>query len=118
LAPEPDPPRPAASDWPALLGEQEGWPGELERLEPMRWPAVDPAPQPCEPFRSSRFSRNTLTAGFDDGLVCSLPDQLPQGAFELQVGCRLDADHFRQVSLIYDTQQRLTAWELRRFRRP
>jgi hypothetical protein len=34
------------------------------------------------------------------------------------VGCRLDADHFQQVSLTYDTKQRLTAWELRRFRRP
>ncbi|MBC1261293.1 hypothetical protein FQK07_08395 [Synechococcus sp. BSF8S] len=118
LAPEPDPPRPAASDWRALLAEQEGWPGELERLEPHRWPAADGEPQPCEPFHGSQFSSNDLTAGFADGLLCSLPEQLPEGAFALQVGCRLDADHFQQVSLTYDTKQRLTAWELRRFRRP
>jgi hypothetical protein len=126
LAAEPDPARPAASDWRALLAEQEGWPGELERLEPQRWPAADPEPQPCAPFHSRQFSGHgisadpsaCITAGFADGLICSLPEVLPQGAFALQVGCRLDADHFQQVSFHYDSQQRLTAWELRRFRRP
>jgi len=125
LAAEPDPARPAASDWWALLAEQEGWPGELERLEPQRWPAADPEPQPCDPFRSSQFGDGIsadpgacISAGFADGLICSLPEVVPQGAFALQVGCRLDADHFQQVSLHYDSRQRLTAWELRRFRRP
>jgi len=64
------------------------------------------------------FALHECTAGFADGLVCSLPEQLPGGAFVLQVGCRLDADHFHQVSLRFDAAQRLTAWELRRFRRP
>lgn len=118
LAPEPDPPRPAASDWRALLAEQEGWPGELERLEPGHWPAADPQPRPCSPFHSTQFSGHDLSAGFADGLVCSVPETLPAGAFALQVGCRLDAEHFQQVSLHYDSQQQLTAWELRRFQSP
>jgi hypothetical protein len=58
------------------------------------------------------------TAGFVDGLVCSLPEHLPDGAFTLPVGCRLDADHFHLVSHRFDATQRLTAWELRRFHRP
>ncbi len=118
LAPRPDPPRPPAGDWRAVLAEQEGWPGQLERLEPHHWPATDPEPLSCEPFRPDSFCCGSLNAGFADGLLCSLPEQLPPGAFRLEVGCRFDADHFHQVSLLHDAEQRLTAWELRRFRRP
>ncbi|MCP9886877.1 hypothetical protein KBY96_02865 [Cyanobium sp. ATX 6A2] len=113
-----DPPRPPATAWRQLLAEQEGWPGSVERLEPHRWPAEDPPPQPCAPFRAAHFALHERTAGFADGLVCSLPEQLPAGAFVLQVGCRLDAERFHQVSLRFDGDQRLAAWELRRFRRP
>jgi hypothetical protein len=113
-----DPARPAAGAWRELLAEQEGWPGRLERLEPGRWPTEDPQPQPCAPFRAAHFALHERTAGFADGLVCSLPEQLPAGEFVLQVGCRLAADRFHQLSLCFDGAQRLTAWELRRFRRP
>ncbi len=113
-----DPARPAASDWRGLLAEQEGWPGSVERIEPHRWPAEDPSPRPCGAFRAADFALHEPTAGFVDGLVCSVPEQLPAGAFVLQAGCRLDPDTFHQVSLHFDTDQRLTAWELRRFRRP
>ncbi|MEO1002112.1 MAG: hypothetical protein AAFX65_03260 [Cyanobacteria bacterium J06638_7] len=113
-----DPARPAATDWRALLAEQEGWEGTLERLEPQRWPAEDPPPQPCDPFRADQFALHGRTAGFADGLLCSLPEQLPAGAFVLQVGCRLDPGRFHQLSLRYGADQRLAGWELRRFRRP
>ncbi len=113
-----DPARPAAAAWQSVLAEQEGWPGTLESLTPGAWPCEDPQPQPCAPFRAADFACHGLTAGFADGLLCSLPEQLPAGAFVLQVGCRLNADHFHQVSLRFDAAQRLRAWELRRFRRP
>ncbi|MEX1317687.1 MAG: hypothetical protein AB1Z22_11270 [Synechococcaceae cyanobacterium] len=113
-----DPARQAVSDWRELLAEQEGWPGSVERLEPHRWPAEDPSPRPCTPFSAAGFALHERTAGFADGLVCSLPELLPAGAFVLQAGCRLDPDTFHQVSLRFDTDQRLAAWELRRFRRP
>lgn len=113
-----DPARPVVSDWRQLLAEQEGWPGSVECLEPHRWPAEDPPPRPCAPFSAADFALHEPTAGFADGLVCSVPEQLPAGAFVLQAGCRLDPDTFHQVSLRFDTDQRLTVWELRRFRRP
>ncbi|MEB3263110.1 MAG: hypothetical protein VKJ66_01925 [Synechococcus sp.] len=113
-----DPPRPSAADWQPLLAEQEGWSGQLERLEPHRWPEGDPEPRPCEPFSASAFATQPLTAGFADGLVCSVPERLPTAAFTLQVGCRLGPDRFHQVSLVFDAEQCLRAWELRRYRRP
>jgi hypothetical protein len=113
-----DPARPAASSWRRLLAEQEGWPGTVERLEPHRWPGEDPPARPCAPFRAGDFVLHGCTAGFADGLLCSVPEQLPTGAFVLQVGCRLDPDTFHQVSLRFGGDQRLAAWELRRFRRP
>ncbi|MFM7676764.1 MAG: hypothetical protein ACKO5F_14570 [Synechococcus sp.] len=113
-----DPPRPSASAWEPLLAEQEGWPGQLERLEPHRWPEQDPEPKTYEPFSAAGFACHPLTVGFADGLVCSVPEVLPAGAFTLQVGCRLAPHRFHQVSLVFDGEQRLRAWELRRFRRP
>jgi len=49
--------------------------------------------------------------------VCSVPEQLSTGAFALQVGCLLSPQHFTQVSLLFDAQQQLCRWELRRFQR-
>jgi len=113
-----DPPRSAVGDWKSVLAEQEGWPGTLEVLNPGIWPDDIPTAEPCAPFRLDDFALHERTAGFVDGLVCSLPEQLPGGAFLLQLGCRFEADHFNQVSLRFDAAQRLSAWELRRFRRP
>lgn len=51
-----------------------------------------------------------------DGLVCSVPAQLPHGAFPLQVGCLLSPQLLTQVSMLFDGEQQLCRWELRRFR--
>ncbi|MFZ0407743.1 MAG: hypothetical protein WAM11_06500 [Cyanobium sp.] len=115
LAEPPDPPRPTASDSMALLEQQRGWPGRLENLEPGRWPAEPIEPQECEPFAPQAFALHPLTVGFADGLVCSVPEWLPQGAFSLQVGCRLAPDRFDQLSLQVDPGGRLNRWERRRF---
>ena len=50
-----------------------------------------------------------------DGLVFSVPEQVPEGAFQLQIGARLAADLFQQISILFDAEGRLTAWERRRF---
>ena len=110
-----DPERPPRGDVRQHLAELEGWPGQLDRLVPGQWPAEDPEPLASEPFHADSFLNGNLVAGFDDGLLCSLPDSLPAGAFQLQVGCRLREGCFDQVSLGYDGQQRLTGWERRRF---
>ena len=114
LSPNPEPPRPTASAA-ALLEQPRGWPGQLERLAPGAWADHDPTPQACERFDPQAFACHPLTAAFADGLVCSVPEQLPGGAFALQVGCLLSPQQFTQVSLHFDSQQQLSRWELRRF---
>lgn len=101
-----------------LLAAVAGWPGTDESLEPHAWPADPPPPQPCDPFDPAAFAGAGRTAAFADRLVCAVPEQLPAGAFRLEVGCRLALDAFSQVSLLFDDQQRLQQWQLRRFRPP
>jgi hypothetical protein len=115
LSPDHEPPRPTPSAA-ALLEQPRGWPGQLESLEPGAWPHHNPTPQACDRFDPQAFACHPLTAAFADGLVCSVPEQLPNGAFALQVGCLLSPQHFTQVSLLFDAQQQLSRWELRRFR--
>lgn len=114
----PRPPRP----WQQLLAEQLGWPGLLERLEPGAWPSHDLQPEPCDPFDPGPFLQELpgggmpLVAGCVDGLVFAVPEQLPAGAFRLEVGCRLAADRFDRISITFGADQRLQAWERRIFR--
>lgn len=115
LADPPDPARPDRGDALALLESQRGWSGSLETLVPQRWPVDPPPPSPCAPFDPQAFAIHPLTAAFADGLVCSLPEWLPQGAFTLQVGCRLTPERFDQLSLQLDGAGRLSAWQRRRF---
>jgi len=116
LVDHPDPARPDPGSFQALLESQRGWSGSLETLLPHQWPADPPPVQPCAPFEPQDFALHPLTAAFADGLVCSVPEWLPQGAFVLQVGCRLAPERFDQISLRVDAEGRLSAWERRRFR--
>ncbi|MEB3307376.1 MAG: hypothetical protein VKK98_04395 [Cyanobacteriota bacterium] len=121
LAAAAEPPRPQRP-WQELLAEQRGWPGLLERLEPGVWPCHDPQPECCTPFNPGVFLEKLpggglpLVAGCVDGLVFAVPEWLPAGAFDLQVGCRLAADRFDLISITFGADQRLQAWERRRFR--
>ena len=120
LSPAAEPPRPRRP-WQEVLAEQRGWPGLLERLEPGAWPSCDPRPEPCEPFEPGLFLQERpggglpLVAGCVDGLVFAVPEVLPAAAFRLQVGCRLAADRFDLISIVFGDDQRLRAWERRRF---
>jgi len=109
-----DPPRPGL-DAGELLASQRGWPGRLETLVPGHWPADPPVPEPCEAFAPEAFALHPLTHAFADRLICSLPEWLPDGAFTLQVGCRLGPERFDQLSVRVDREGRLAAWERRRF---
>lgn len=120
LSPVAEPARPQRP-WHELVAEQRGWPGLLERLEPGSWPSRDPRAEPCEPFDPGLFLQELpggglpLVAGCVDGLVFAVPEVLPAGAFRLQVGCRLAADRFDLISIAFGDDQRLRAWERRRF---
>jgi len=89
-----------------LLRDLEAWPGERE-VYPQEQPT------PCEPFSAEQFAIHPLTATFVDGLICFVPEWLPQGAFRLHIGCRTSADAFQQISLVFDSQQELELCERR-----
>jgi hypothetical protein len=120
LSPAAEPPRPQRP-WQEVLAEQRGWPGQLEQLEPGAWPSFDPRLEPCEPFDPDLLALERpggglpLVAGCVDGLVFAVPEVLPAAAFRLQVGCRLAADRFDLISIAFGDDQRLRAWERRRF---
>jgi hypothetical protein len=118
-----EPPRPLRP-WADLLAGQQGWPGVVERLQPHDWPSHDPPAEPCAPFDAALFLAGQPSgappqvAACVDGLVFAVPEQLPAGAFSLQVGCRLAADRFDLVSIHFGADQRLVCWERRHFRAP
>ena len=93
-----------------LLKDLEGWPGERECY---------PHEQltPCEPFAAEQFAIHPLTATFVDGLICSVPEWLPEEAFRLHIGCRTGADAFQQINLVFDAHQQLELCERRLYRR-
>ena len=108
-AKEQDPARPEQTPE-QLLRDLEGWPGEQEC-----WPHEQLTP--CEPFSAEQFAIHPLTASFVDGLICSVPEWLPEGAFRLQIGCRTSADAFQQINLVFDAHQQLELCERRLYRR-
>lgn len=116
LTTPPDPPRGSAQDAWTLLAAQRGWPGQLERLRPEAESGEPPPPEACAPFAPEAFALHPVTAAFADGLVCSVPEWLPEEAFTLQVGCRLGEGRFDQISLQFNPEGRLECWERRRFR--
>jgi hypothetical protein len=104
-APSQEPPRPIQPPE-QLLQSMQGWPGTRQC-----WP--DERIDPCEPFSAEQFAIHPLTATFVDGLICSVPEHLHQGAFKLQIGCRTSADAFQQINLIFNEQQSLELCERR-----
>ena len=72
---------------------------------------------PCEQFAAEQFAIHPLTATFVDGLICSVPEWLPEGAFRLHIGCRTSADAFQQINLVFDAHQQLELCERRLYRR-
>ena len=50
-----------------------------------------------------------------DGLVFSVPSEIPQQPFSLEIGARLGVALFQQISIHFDASGQLMAWERRRF---
>lgn len=89
-----------------LLQSLQGWQGTREC-----WP--DERIDPCDVFSAEQFAVHPLTATFVDGLICSVPEQLPRGAFRLHIGCLTSAKTFQQINLVFDEQQQLERCERR-----
>ena len=51
-----------------------------------------------------------------DGLVFSVPSEIPNEPFSLEIGGRLSPALFQQISIHFDVSGQLKAWERQRFR--
>ena len=111
----PEPLRHGVQNSEALLQSLQGWRGEQQVLRPGE--TGEPShPADVEPFAASAFACHGLTPGFSDGLICSIPVQLPSGAFRLEVGCLVAANLFERLSVVYGADQKLQRWERSRYR--
>ena len=67
-------------------------------------------------FNSSQLLHNDCSAVMPDGLVFSVPSEIPKQPFSLEIGGLLSAALFQQISIHFDAFGQLMAWERRRFR--
>ena len=67
-------------------------------------------------FDPIQLLHNDCSAVMPDGLVFSVPSELPNEPFSLEIGGRLGAALFQQISIHFDPSGQLMAWERRRFR--
>lgn len=113
---DPEPERPTDETPEALLAPIQGWRGERQTLRPqagVKGQAENAAPLVFEP---SQLLHNNCSAAMPDGLVFSVPREIPEQAFSLEIGGRLSAELFQQISIHFDASCQLKAWERRRFR--
>ncbi|MGB1776402.1 MAG: hypothetical protein ACPHGV_08705 [Synechococcus sp.] len=113
-----DPDRPTCGTPEALLAPLRGWTGTLQSVVPTPGAAGQvTAAQPVV-FAPESFLRHPCSAVFPDGLVASIPERLPEGPFQLEIGALLAPDLFQQISIQVNAAGQLTCWERRRFQPP
>ena len=114
-APAPEPERPVFMTAEEMLAPLMGCSGVAETLRPQPGCISQvSAPQPSV-FVTDQFMRHEITTVMQDALVFSVPEYLPKGAFQLEIGGLLDVGLFHQLSIVFDTSGRLTTWVHRRF---
>ena len=98
-----------------MLAPLRGWSGVAETFRPQ--PGCIGQVSAAQPsvFVPDQFMRHEKTAVMPDGLVFSVPEHLPEGAFQLEIGGLLGVGLFQQLSIVFDADSRLTAWERRRY---
>lgn len=98
-----------------LFAAVSGWRGGEAKLLPGCSAELTTSPKPTAPFRADTFAVHNVNGLFADNLICSLPDRLPEDAFQLHIGCCLDAASFVHVVIGFDERHDLTGWVERRF---
>ena len=100
----------------SLLESMRGWPGRVETFAPSPGNSGWVSEPRTGVFAPDQFLRHGCSAAMPDGLVFSVPEQLPKAAFQLEIGGLLGAELFQQISILFDADGLLTAWERRRFK--
>jgi hypothetical protein len=112
---EPEPSRPGFTSLEALLVVPAGWPGMESTLNPGVHSEQTAPGRPCPGFTADTFLQHGVSGVFEDQLVCSLPDQLPVGSFELHVGCLVEPETFVHCLIGFDADHHLVGWRERRY---
>ena len=113
----PESDRPACETTGALLAPMLGWSGERHTLRPQ--PGVNGQAENAAPtvFEPSQLLHNDCSAAMPDGLVFSVPSEISEQTFSLEIGGHLSAELFQQISIHFDASGKLRAWERRLFRK-
>ena len=106
-----EPDRPACGTPEALLAPMQGWSGERQMLRPQA--GVNGQVEDAAPLVSdlSQLLHNDCSAVMPDGLVFSVPSELPNEPFSLEIGGFLSVALFQQISIHFDQSGQLMAWE-------
>ncbi|QNI95889.1 hypothetical protein SynA15127_02834 [Synechococcus sp. A15-127] len=107
--------RPVPDSAEALLEPLRGWRGTAEQLRPQQGTGGRVRLLGSTTFAPEQLLRSSCSAVMPDGLVFSVPEELPGGAFQLEIGGLLSAELFQQISIEVDADGRLITWERRRF---
>ena len=111
----PEPKRPVSMPPKAMLTSVEGWTSEAETFRPQPGCIGQVCAAQPSVFVPEQFMRYELTAVMPAGLIFSVPEYLPDDAYQLEVGCLHTAGLFQQLSIVFDANGHLTSWERRRF---
>ena len=111
----PEPKRPASMSPKAMLTSVEGWTSDAETFRPQPGCIGQVCAAQPSVFVPEQFMRYELTAVMPAGLIFSVPEYLPDGPYQLEVGCLHTAGLFQQLSIVFDANGHLTSWERRRF---
>ena len=111
----PEPKRPVSMPPKAMLTSVEGWTSEAETFRPQPGCIGQVCAAQPSVFVPEQFMRHEQTAVMPAGLIFSVPEYLPDGAYQLEVGCLHTAGLFQQLSIVFDANGHLTSWERRRF---
>lgn len=110
-----EPERPTCGTPNALLDPLRGWKGSMQRLIPGVGVELQPSAPRSLQFDPEQLLIHPCSVVMADGLVFSVPEQLPRDDFRLEVGGLLGPELFQQVSILFNASGELTAWERRRF---
>ena len=113
---DPEPERPACGTPEVLLAPVQGWSGERQMLRPQAGVNGQAEEAASLVFDPSQLLHNECSAVMPDGLVFSVPSEIPDQPFRLEIGGRLGAALFQQISIHFDASGQLMAWERRCFR--
>ena len=92
-----------------------GWPGIEQELRPGQWPKNPSPGLAIAAFDARNFQRYDVNGYFLDNLLCSLPECLPHGSFDLNFGCLLSPKSFVHLIIGYDETHQLVSWVERRY---